>query len=250
EFPFDDVRTCKIHPGIGIARVGNSPEYFIGPEVPCNPREINIPPGGFKDSANRFKRQAARFRIYACDEAGKNLGELPVGGASARAAGHAAEVVWTVELANKKGAWYKFYSQFEQPDEIRNADIPVPEGQMPDSRLELVISPGARRIDGGGNPIGSADVNFDTGTFRGTRVPLGKLTVDSEQPGGTARLLVLGGFGTSASVKPDNPIGADPTDFDYWANNDFWYDDISDGPVAAEVTLPDGKRIPISDPKD
>src|SRR5262249_5844084 len=27
-------------------------------------------------------------------------------------------------------------------------------------------------------------------------------------------------------------------------------DDISDGPVAAEVTLPDGKRIPISDPKD
>ena len=36
-FDFSAVRTCKIHPGIGIARVGNSLElngYFIGPEVP------------------------------------------------------------------------------------------------------------------------------------------------------------------------------------------------------------------------
>ena len=51
-----------IHPGIGIARVGNSPdEYFIGPEAPG---EVPDPDGGYKDSAGRIKRQAARFRIY------------------------------------------------------------------------------------------------------------------------------------------------------------------------------------------
>ena len=34
-FPFEQVHTCKIHPGIGIARVGNSPDqYFIGPRRP------------------------------------------------------------------------------------------------------------------------------------------------------------------------------------------------------------------------
>ena len=33
-FDFSKVHTCRIHPGIGIARVGNSPDgYFIGPEA-------------------------------------------------------------------------------------------------------------------------------------------------------------------------------------------------------------------------
>jgi len=259
KFPFDQVRTCKIHPGIGIARVGNSREYFIGPETPCYPRDAKIPEGGYKDKGGRIKRQAARFRIYAYDEAGKNLGELPLGGAKQRAAGRAAQVEWTVELANKKGAWYKFYSQFEQPDGIRNADIPICAGEeRPDSRAELVIKPGARCIDGEGNPVGSkpdarrvdkkgkpvgrAGLSFDTGTFRGTRVPLGELAVDSNMPDGTGRLLVLGGFGKSASIKSDHPIGSDPSKYDYWANNDFWYDDISDGPVTAKVTLPHRKE--------
>ena len=49
-----------IYPGIGVARVGNSPdEYFIGPEAPG---EVPQPEGGYKDSAGRVKRQAARFR--------------------------------------------------------------------------------------------------------------------------------------------------------------------------------------------
>ena len=53
----------KIHPAIGIARVGNSPdEFFIGPE---RIGEEPDPPGGFKDAQCRVKRQAARFRIFA-----------------------------------------------------------------------------------------------------------------------------------------------------------------------------------------
>src|SRR6266852_7609878 len=94
-FRFSKVHRCKIHPGIGIARVGNSPDgYFIGPEAPCDPREVAAPDGSFKDTDGRIKRQAARFRIYAYDRKGNNLGELPLGSAKDRKARRAAQVEW------------------------------------------------------------------------------------------------------------------------------------------------------------
>jgi hypothetical protein len=41
----------KIHPAIGIARVGNSPdEWFVGPETADMPA---VPPGGDKDAQCR-----------------------------------------------------------------------------------------------------------------------------------------------------------------------------------------------------
>src|SRR5262249_21337864 len=65
--PFFYHRVYRIHPGIGVARIGNSKEegtegYFIGPEVP----DINFePPGGkYRDKKNDIKRQGTRFRIY------------------------------------------------------------------------------------------------------------------------------------------------------------------------------------------
>jgi len=64
--------------------------------------------------------------------------------------------------------------------------------------------------------------SFDAGTFLGTPVPLGDMHSDRN-----ARLLVLGGFGRSAS-----PTNAALTTF---ANNDGWHDDVSDGPVTATV---------------
>lgn len=54
-------------------------------------------------------------------------------------------------------------------------------------------------------------------------VPLGEARTDEE-----GRLLVLGGFGTSAS-----PTGAPVEDL----TNPGWYDDVSDGPVTATVRL-------------
>jgi hypothetical protein len=249
-FRFSKVHRCKIYPGIGIARVGNSlGEYFIGPEAPCDPRDVTAPNGSFKDADGRIKRQAARFRIYAYDKNGNNLGELPLGSAKDRKARRAAQVEWKVHLKNKKGAWYQLVSRFEPPGEVRNADIPVGKGKLPDSRLALVIDPGARCINGEGDPVEQAGMpkssTFDTGMFRGTPVPLGELKVDKD-----GRLLVLGGFGKSDSTKPDNPIGSDPAKLDFWANNDYWYDDVSDGPVTARVTLPSGKSIVIDRPQD
>ena len=60
------IKYCKIYPGIGIARLGNSPDdYFIGTEVSGSPPtpEDNL----FKDVQGRVKRQGARFHIYAYD---------------------------------------------------------------------------------------------------------------------------------------------------------------------------------------
>ena len=63
--------TYRIHPAIGVARVGDSPdEYFIGPEAPgvppslTNPSDSSAQPGSYKDRQHRIKRQGARFRIY------------------------------------------------------------------------------------------------------------------------------------------------------------------------------------------
>ena len=60
------ITKIKIHPAIGIARLGNSPtEFFIGPELPGD----HAPPkGGYKDARHRIKRQAARFRLFGYDE--------------------------------------------------------------------------------------------------------------------------------------------------------------------------------------
>jgi hypothetical protein len=55
-------------------------------------------------------------------------------------------------------------------------------------------------------------------------VPLGEIRTDEQ-----GRLLVLGGFGRSES-----PVNAPIEEF---ANNDGWFDDVSDGPVTATVKL-------------
>jgi hypothetical protein len=51
----------KIHPAFGIARTGDSPETFVGPETTDPPAP---PTGGYKDSNFRIRRQGARFRVF------------------------------------------------------------------------------------------------------------------------------------------------------------------------------------------
>ena len=81
----------KIHPGIGVARLGNSTsEWFIGPETVDEPLP---PPGGYKDLVCRVKRQAARFRVFEYAANGSLLGEVT---------SPDVEIRWTVTLANTK----------------------------------------------------------------------------------------------------------------------------------------------------
>jgi hypothetical protein len=216
---------AAIHPGIGIARVGNSEQpgtkgYFIGPEVPDGPAS---PLNHYKDSSGALRRQAARFRIYGYNAAGQVVAELTPA--------HA-EIEWRVHLANKKAAWYEFQLALD----IEEASAPgaaVSHRRNPQvtgaDRRHLVIDPGAREIKGSSTE-GPA-YHFDGGKFMQLDVELGELRTDEH-----GRLLVLGGHGKSQSA-----VGLPPLDF---ANNDGWHDDISDGPVDAKVTI-GGKEIPV-----
>ena len=78
--PIERIVSCSIHPGIGIARLGNSPdEYFIGSEVPGHgPIFLDETTNLFRDKNGLIKRQAARFRIYGYDDKGNVIkGLLP-----------------------------------------------------------------------------------------------------------------------------------------------------------------------------
>jgi len=199
-----------IYPGIGIARVGNSPDqYFIGPEAPG---EVPQPEGGYKDAAGRIKRQAARFRIYGLDEDGKAVKEITAADA---------EISWRVHVANRKAGWYQFLNamdlgKFSMTAALRNKTITGAD------RQKLIIDPGPRTISGRNTQ--GPQYQFDTGEFMGTKVPLGELRTDD-----AGRLIFLGGFGHSASFDHKPAIT--------FANNDGWHDDTSDGPVRATVKI-------------
>jgi hypothetical protein len=205
-----EIAYCAIYPGIGVARVGNSPDaHFIGPERPARPMP---PSGGYKDASGGIKRQAARFRVFAFDEEDKVVQELTAADA---------EIVWSVHLVNRKAAAEKFYRPASAEPALRNSHVP------PDERDRLVIDPGSREISG--RSTQGAPYHFDSGTFLDERVELGELRTDDD-----GRLLVLGGHGHSAS-----PTGAGLVVF---ADNDGWHDDVSDGPVTVRVTLTSGAQ--------
>lgn len=208
----DKIAYCKIHPAIGIARLGNSREgFFVGPETPGHAPE---PSGGFKDATGAIKRQAARFRIYAYNAKGHVLRELTDA---------EAEIEWTVHLANRKAASEGFRSRFEtEPAPLRNAKYPGP-------RSDLVNDPGPRTVSGSNRS--GPELRIEGGSVFGVHIPLGELRTDEQ-----GHLLVLGGWGRSESP-PGYGIG------DY-ANNDGWLDDTSDGPVEAKVTLRRGGETP------
>ena len=199
------IAIIKIHPAIGIARLGNSPtEFFVGPEKPG----VHTPPqGGYRDAQGRIKRQAARFRLFGYDTKGKLVGEITAKEAS---------ITWTVSLANKKAEWIKFQGRKSITNQNLRRNPTVTD------RNSLIINPGPRSLSG---PNQAA--TFDTGKFLGTSVPLGDMRTEKD-----GRLLVLGGFGKSAS--PTNMALME------FANNDGWYDDVSDGPVTATVKFKSG----------
>jgi hypothetical protein len=221
----DFIVKAAIHPGIGIARIGDSKtEFFIGPEV-TEPAPEG--PGFYRDSSGALKRQAARFRIYGLNAAGQVVRELTTNNAN---------IKWTAHLANKKAQWYQFQAALDIPDAVdmsvprRNPDIPFA------GRSVLAIDPGPRSITGP-SVSGGPEHAFDTGKFKDTVVPLGEIQTDD-----AGRLLVLGGTGESAS-----PSGApvyNPADPNSFNNANDWYDDTSDGPVTAEVTIA-GRAIPV-----
>ena len=209
---------AAIHPGIGIARVGNSDDFFVGPHVPWRVDGESI---NYRDSKRALKRQAAEFRIYGYDADGEVIEELTA---------HNCQITWFAEVANKKASWYQFEAAADkapvQPANRRNPQVTT-------LRDKLNICPGVRSISGK-DCSGRPEYRFDTGTCMDQPVDLGELRTDSH-----GRLRFLSGKGVSGTFQGDHTVVDD-------ANNDGWYDDTCDGPVWAEVII--GKTKLLADP--
>ena len=214
----DNIVTIKVHPSIGIARVGNAPdELYYAPEVPG---ELPNPGSSFRDSKGRIKRQACRFRIYGYDASGQVVRELTADDG---------DITWRVEVANLKAGWYAFVNAMDLPSGMAIAEARRNPQYRGDARNQLDIVPGSRSISG--RNVSGAQYTFDTGKFFESKVYLGEVRTDE-----AGRLIFVPGRGKSSP----KVTGTKPTTF---ANNDDWHDDVADGPVRARVELPNGRSL-------
>jgi hypothetical protein len=188
----------RVHPAFGIARVGNSEEFYLGPEtmagLPIDPGidtgNPNVTGGlpikagtesqvissdDLRDRSGRMKRQAARFRIYHYPQSGKKRESYPTGAGTEVVVGSVVEgktvrdIVWTVHLANKKANSYLLNDElglavYEKANaselNLRNAA----EGADPNNAARLrrlVIDPGPRAVRG----VNAGSVRFDKATI-------------------------------------------------------------------------------------
>jgi hypothetical protein len=248
------VPVYRIHPGIGIARLGDSPsEFYISPEKPgalptaCDSQgnpllspngESELPVEKFKDAEGRIKRAAARFQVWVYDDQSPDgrplsLGDPVFGGGNH---GTLIDVQWRVYLANKKAVWYEF-SQLDgehgylEGHRLRNADITDEQ-----ARQMLIIDPGPHVVNA--TDLRRAYFSREASEFYSPTFPpplqphsidtLGEIFTDSK-----GRLLVLGGHGFSGTFLD----GFGQPRIDTYANNDGWFDDTSDGPVMARLVM-------------
>ena len=202
----------RIYPAIGIARIGNSEtEYFLGPEAPGV-----VPDGPYRDQMmpGKIKPQGARFRIYAFerDDCGNETLKQEI------VADSTTKITWQVHLVNRKAASGVFPPGGPSAPP-RNSDY---------DRSGLVIDAFPQSISGVNQEIGplGGEINFiRNGNIEGSaKVVLGRLLTDDQ-----GRLIVVGGPGKSAS-----PLERGLFSF---ANNDGWYDGVSDGPVQAVIQV-------------
>ena len=279
------IKSIRIHPGIGLARLGNSDEFYIGPEAPgrvVDPggRGGPGPEGGtYRDSSARLKRQAQRYRVYAYDANDQVIAELTSD------AGLVKSLCWRVHVRNMKAASYAFQGAYLfDPDALRNPAIQP--GKPPIERTQLIIDPGVQRIASGqAGPVvmkGDVFTGIEKGTLPGglrfegytprdpsqavevtytaaRDIELGQLRLDPQQrllfvpaPGNgacvTTPKVVLSN--PSATLEPPNgpENGENPltNQFAYF-NVPGWWDDTCDGEIDVTVTLNDGTVLSTRD---
>lgn len=210
------IKQIKIHPSIGVARIGNHPtEFFIGPELQngfIKPGDI----GGFKAADGndlKIKRQGARFRVFAYfdDDTVKEINSDD------------AEITWKVKIANTKAKGLGFYGVFTTPDGPRNNFVTGAD------RNGLGIEPGEVTISGNSAGAAFEPVKFKVKDTNGTVLKSGDIRLGECKTDDKGRLIVLGGFGNTGAVK-NVPIQR-------YDDNDYWYDDIADGYVKATVKI-------------
>jgi L-Lysine epsilon oxidase N-terminal/L-lysine epsilon oxidase C-terminal domain len=227
----------KIHPAIGIARVGDHPDsFFIGPELSyaaelkdasqikgASPIELDgngteVAFATYKKDG-QIRRQGARFRIFAYDQGpGGTLANPREIKSSANA-----EITWSVELCNRKAAWDRRIGG----QGSRNPDIA--------DRSKLIVGPAEQSISGPRQSSAVLAGQFFGHSAQGKNITLGVLKTDAE-----GRLIVLGGFGQAFNDGTNQDLSSGN-----FGNRDGWTDDIADGPVTAQLKI-DGQIASVS----
>lgn len=187
----------RIHPAIGLARVGNSDEYYLAPEssagmaqpgttlvggLPIKPGTESAPISDqdLRDGDGALKRQAQRFRIYQYEDPAA-AARYPYQGAvqeitlgSVIDGKKVTDIVWTVHLANKKTNCWQLMESVTPPaigslsaydnnqlPPMRNLDFAGTSAPSDPQRLaSLVIDAGPRAIHG----ANAARIKFDGAT--------------------------------------------------------------------------------------
>lgn len=194
----------RIHPSVGIARVGNSRDHVISPETMAgtNVGSATGPSGGLpiragtenepvmsgdvRDADGALKRHAARFRVFAYPDRGEEKYprgdgvEINIG--SKVGARIVKDIVWTVHVANKKANCFVLtesgrqgiasYSDGHLPP-MRNPEINHPKAKQPPENERIPLMNNPKRvfqltIDPGPRVISgknAAPVRFDRPTI-------------------------------------------------------------------------------------
>lgn len=279
------IKSIRIHPGIGMARLGDSDEFFIGPEA----SGIVVDPGGsqgpgpkggsYRDTRFRLKRQAQRYRVYAYDEHDQVIGELTSQSDLVRS------LRWRVHVRNMKAANYAFQGAYLfDPDKLRNPSIQP--GKKPIDRDQLIIDPGVQTISSGqtdpvvmkGDIFNGIEKGMLPGqlrfegftpkdpskevevTYKGAKgIELGQLRLDSHD-----RLVFVPAPGKGECVTTPKVTLSNPSEFVNPPNgpengqnpltNQFayfnvpgWWDDTCCGEIDVTITLKDGSILSTRD---
>jgi hypothetical protein len=191
----------RIHPAVGVARVGNSDEYVIAPETMAGspvpdraPLTGGLPiragteaepvrSGDLRDASGALKRHAARFRIFHYPERAQE--SWPRGDGTEVTIGSKVgdktvkDIAWTVHVANKKANSFVLtesglqgiasYADGHLPP-IRNPSLGDPKAPQPADKIAVLNDPARVRkltIDPGPRTIAgksSPAVRFDQAT--------------------------------------------------------------------------------------
>lgn len=192
----------RVHPSIGVARLGSSNEYLLAPEsltgsddgseaggLPINPANHEVATAkDLRDKHGKLKRQAARFKIFAydsdSDESYPNGGGTEVRVGSQIGEKFVSDIIWTVHLANKKANNYQVSSPlgrkaFEDGKfpQLRNAALG---SDLEDvvRRKWLIIDPGPRAVSG----LIPVECNFDNDSVATYSDSKGKIVEIEDYP--------------------------------------------------------------------
>src|ERR1700687_169235 len=198
-------KVYKIHPGIGIARVGKSTTgYFLAGEAPgAGPFDIgpdgrDMAFGGYKDSGHIIRRQGVRFRIFEYDR-NDATGDLTL---TREITSTEANIDWTVQLAAAKAAGRQM-QQSTGPDGVRTVapgaalrNTPPPGFTAADLRAEVTLTATGSNTA----PMPGA---APMGRIIGQDLFIGEARTDA-----SGRLIVLAGHGVARSwLTPAPDIG-------------------------------------------